>query len=34
VGARWRVFDLDAAVWSIPKERMKKTDEAFSVAFV
>jgi integrase len=25
------VLDLDAAVWSIPKERMKKTDEAFSV---
>ena len=31
LGATWREFDLDAAVWSIPKERMKKTDEAFSV---
>jgi integrase len=31
INATWREFDLDAAVWSIPKERMKKTDEAFSV---
>ena len=31
LGAQWDEFDLDAAVWSIPKERMKKTDEAFSV---
>jgi integrase len=26
VGATWSEFDLDAAVWAIPRERMKKKD--------
>jgi integrase len=24
IGARWEEFDLDAAIWSIPPERMKR----------
>ena len=31
LGAQWDEIDLDTATWTIPKERMKKTDEEFSV---
>ena len=31
LGMAWREIDFDAATWFIPKERIKKTDEAFSV---
>ena len=33
LGAQWDEIDFDTAMWTIPKERMKKTNEEFSVPF-